>query len=127
MSRYKFAIPQTMVPGATRRINPDTLLPLMGKNDIALWDMPTPIRYVDHVRRRLDMKTKTVIIDTVSVPIYRGVDTALARLIRADYRRTQRKADEARKHDLSKAVAAHEASKEMQDSIMNPGGPNVGE
>ena len=127
MSRYKFATSQTMVPGATRRVNPDTLLPLMGKNDIALWDMPTPIRYVDHVRRRLDPKTKTVRTDKVSVPVYRGVDTSLARLIRADYRRAQRKADEARKHDLSKAVAEHEASKKMQDSIMNPGGENVGE
>lgn len=128
MSRQKFAIPQTMVPGATRRINPDTLMPMVGKkNKVPLWDMPTPVRYVEHVRRRLHKRTKKVITDMVMVPIYRGIPAALARLIRAAYRRTQREAEEARKADLSKAAAAHEAETKMQDSIMNPGGQNVGE
>jgi hypothetical protein len=128
MSRQKFAIPQTMVPGATRRVDPETLLPMVSvKNKVPLWDMPTPVRYVEHVRRRLDKKTKTVVMDKVMVPIYRGIPSSLARLIRGEYRRTQRKADEARKADLSKAAAAHEATMKMQGSIINPGGHNVGE
>ena len=128
MSRRKFAEPGIIVPGATRRVDPETLLPEFAvKNKVPLWNMPTPIRYVEHVRRRLDKKTKTVITDKVAVPIYRGVSASLVRMIRAEYRRTQRKADEARKHDLTKAAAAHEATKKMQDSIINPGGENVGE
>ena len=127
MSHIKHAVPQTVVPGATRRINPETLLPMTGKKSVPLWDMPVPLRYVEHVRRRLDKKTKKVVTDKVAVPIYRGVDASLARMIRGEYRRTARKAEVARKHDLSKAVAAHEASKKMQDSIINPGGTNVGE
>jgi len=127
MSRRKHAEPAIMVPGATRRINPDTLLPEFAvKNKVPLWNMPTPIRYVEHVRRRLDEKTKTVITDKVAVPIYRGLDATLARLIRAEFRRNQRKADAARKHDLAKAAAAHKATVKMQDSILNPGGKNVG-
>lgn len=128
MSRIKHAIPLTVVPGATRRIDPETLLQAVTvKNKVPLWDMPAPLRYVEHVRRRLDKKTKKMVTDKVAVPIYRGVDASLARMIRGEYRRTQRKAAEARKHDLSKAAAAHEAEMKMQDSIMNPGGSNVRE
>lgn len=126
MSRFKFAIPQAMVPGATRRIDPDTLIPMTGKKGVPLWDMPTPTRYEQHTRRRLDQKTKKVITDKVLVPVYRGVDASIARMIRSEFRRTQRKADAARKHDLAKAAAAHEATVKMQDSILNPGGGNVG-
>lgn len=126
MSRIKHAVPLTVVPGATRRIDPETLLQMKGEKGVSLWNMPTPLRYVEHTRRRLNKKTKKVITDKVSVPIYRGVDASLARLIRAEYRRTQRKVAEARKHDLSKAAAAHEATMKMQDSIINPGGENVG-
>lgn len=128
MSRHRFANPLIVVPGATRRIDPETLLPMVSiKNKVPLWDMPTPIRYVEHVKRRLDRKTKTVIVDKVMVPIYRGLSASLARLIRADYHRMQRKADKVRKHDLVKAAAAHEAATQMQDSIINPGGHNVRE
>lgn len=125
MSRHRFAIPQTMVPGATRRVDPDTLLPVVNvKNKVPLWDMPTPIRYVEHVKRRLNKKTKTIVVDKVMVPVYRGLSASLARLIRADYRRTQRKAEEARRADVIEATAAHKAEMKMQDFIINPGGHN---
>ena len=126
MSRIKYTVPQIVVPGATRRIDPETLSQMKSKKGVLLWDMPAPLRYVEHTHRRLDKKTKKVITDKVAVPIYRGVSASLARLIRAEYRRTQRKAAEARKHDLSKAAAAHEAEMKMQDSIINPGGEHVG-
>lgn len=128
MSRRKFAEPGIIVPGATRRIDPTTLMPEFAvKNKVPLWNMPTPTRYVEHVRRRLDKKTKVVITDKVMVPIYRGVSASIARMIRSGFRRDQRKAEVARKHDLSKAAAAHEANVRIQDSIINPGGENVSE
>jgi len=108
MSRRKFAIPQTMVPGATRRIDPDTLLPkVSAKNKVPLWDMPTPVRYVEHTRRRLNKRTKEVITDKVMVPIYRGISTSIVRHMRAEHRRTQRKA---------LAAAIQKATAQMQDS-----------
>lgn len=85
-----FALPGTFVPGATKRIDPDTLAQELGRKGVPLWDMPDPVRYVEHVRRRRHRKTGKVITDMVSVPIYRGVSAKLANWYRSDARRQNR-------------------------------------
>ncbi len=89
-----FAEPQTFVPGATRRIDPDTLMPEVDKKGRPLWDMPSPIRYAEHVTRRRTKQTGVVIGDTVMVPIYQGMDARMANWYRGQARRAMRKAEE---------------------------------
>lgn len=87
-----FAEPQTFVPGATRRIDPDTLMPEVDKKGRPLWDMPSPIRYAEHIKRRKHKKTGEVIEEEVMVPIYQGMGARMANWYRSQARRTMRKA-----------------------------------
>lgn len=88
----KTYLPRTITPGATRQINPDTLLPAVDEKGRPLFDMPQPIRFALHKRRR-KIRGK-VVEDTVKVPVYRGISAALARRIRGQMKRAQRKAIE---------------------------------
>lgn len=82
--------PRTITPGAVRQINPDTLLPAVDEKGRSLFDMPQPIRFAQHTRRR---KIRgRVVEDKVKVPVYRGVSAALARHIRGQMKRARRKA-----------------------------------
>lgn len=82
--------PRTITPGATRQINPETLLPAVDEKGRLLFHMPQPIRFAEHTRRR--KVNGKVITDKVKVPIYRGFPASLARYIRGQMKRAQRKA-----------------------------------
>ena len=84
--------PRTVTPGAVRQINPDTLLPAMDEKGRPLFDLPQPIRFVQHTRRR-KIRGK-VVEDKVKVPVYRGFPASLARHMRGQMKRAQRKAAE---------------------------------
>lgn len=86
----KFATPQTVIPSASRRINPDTLMPELDNRDRPLWNMPAPVRHAEHKRGQ----------GHVMVPIYRGTSASYARWVKAQLRRRQRKTAEAKgEHD----------------------------
>ena len=121
----KFADPQTRVPGAKHRIDPITLMTQTDKLDRPLWDMPSPIRYAKHAKRRKDKKTGEVVTEPVMVPIYRGTSASYARYVKAQIKRAQRKASERRRAAL-KAEAEKHTEKAIEDLVMNPGGHNVG-
>lgn len=95
---------QTFVPGATRRIDPDTLLPEVDEKGRPLWDMPSPIRYVEHVRRRRHKHTGKVTVEQVMVPIYQGINARMANWYRGQARRMMRKAKEKRKTEEAQAI-----------------------
>lgn len=84
--------PRTVTLGATRQINPDTLLPAVDENGKLLFDMPQPIRFAEHTRRR-KVRGK-VVEDKVKVPVYRGFPASFARHMRGQMKRAQRKAAE---------------------------------
>ena len=84
--------PRTITPGAVRQINPDTLLPAVDAKGKPLFDLPQPIRFAEHTRRR-KIRGK-VVTDKVKVPVYRGVPASLANHIRGQMKRTRRKAVE---------------------------------
>ncbi len=121
--------PQTRVPGARPRIDPDTLMPMYDDKGNMLWDMPSPSKYAQHKLWRLHKRTGKRIEDTAMVPIYRGTSGSHARDVKAQIRRSQRKAAE------EKALAdtfkeAEEAMQEaegalLQNLVLNPGGYNV--
>lgn len=84
--------PRTVTLGAVRQINPDTLLPAVDEKGKPLFDMPQPIRFAEHTRRR-KIRGK-VVEDKVKVPIYRGFPASFARHMRGQMKRAQRKAAE---------------------------------
>lgn len=87
--------PQTRVPGATRRIDPGTLMPAFDDKGRPLWNMPAPIRYAKHANWRKHEETGERILEPIMVPIYRGTSASYARWVRGQIRRNQRKAAEA--------------------------------
>lgn len=125
----KFALPQTRVLGATRRIDPDTLMPAYDSKGRPLWNMPKPVRYVEHVNWRRHKRTGKRIPEPVMVPVYRGVSASYARWVKAQIRQKQRKAAEAQ----AKVDALNEAEEKrlrdaadgLTDLIINPGGHSV--
>jgi hypothetical protein len=78
----------TAVPGARRRVDPETLMVMTSDHGRPLWDMPAPIRYAEHVH--VDKKGR----HPIKVPIYRGASASYARRVRSEVRRNQRKAAE---------------------------------
>ncbi len=85
--------PETRIPGATRQINPETLMPASGYRGRALWNMPAPIKEVAHRRWKRDEATgKRIAADPVMVPVYRGTSASYARWVRSQLRRQRRKA-----------------------------------
>ena len=88
----KFAVPGTFVPGAIY------LGSVVEKHK---WQMPKPVAFVE----RLQVVEKIEFIDDkprrfkvkkmVQFPVYRGIAASLARSMRAEIRRSQRKLKEA--------------------------------
>jgi hypothetical protein len=121
--------PETRVPGATRRIDPDTLMPMSDDKGRPLWNMPAPVSYAEHTRWRRHKRTGERIGEPIQVPVYRGTSASYARWVKGQIRRNQRKAaeaqaavdalNEAEKNPLQEAEAA------MTDLVLNPGGHNV--
>lgn len=107
---------KTVVPGARRAVDKDgnPLFVKKGKKRIPVWDMPEPIYHVRHFKSagsrclaeselgidRDDNKLKLMMspeqLDkyTDKVPVYRGLDASLARYIRGQHRRSERKTAE---------------------------------
>lgn len=121
-----FTGPHTFVPGATRRIDPDTLLPEVDKKGHPLWDMPTPVCYVEHKKRHKHKHTGKVTEETIMVPVYQGMGARMANWYRGQARRAVRESEErkAQKLDIEKivgdAVKEHDAEvqrrKESKDA-----------
>lgn len=90
----KSMVPGTFVPGAVY------LSSTFGKKH--KWQMPKPVAFVE----RLQVVEEVVFVDDkprrnkvkkkVQFPVYRGMAASLARSMRAEIRRNQRKAQEAR-------------------------------
>ena len=91
----KAFVPQSVIPGARRRVDPETLMAMSDKKGNPLWDMPPPVSYVEHKKWHRHKHTGERIAETVQVPIYRGTSASYARWVRAQIRRKQRKAKEA--------------------------------
>jgi len=107
-------VPLTVVPGARRRIDSDTLMPMSDKKGNPLWDMPPPISYVEHRR------TSKRGVEPVQVPVYRGASASYARYVKSQIRRNQRKAAEVAKQNSLQEVEAV-----LEDLVLNPGEHNV--
>ena len=69
-------------------------MPMVDKKGRTLWNMPAPVRYAEHIKRRRDKETGERVADKVKVPIYRGTSAAHARHIIGEIRRQQRKSEE---------------------------------
>lgn len=112
----KFAVPGTVVPGATRRMDEDGKTQLKDKRGRPLWDMPSPVSYAAHRRRVKDQKTGAVTEEKVMVPIYRGISAQQARSERATQRKMIHQAKAA-----EQARAMQGANDLLRDITMDPG------
>lgn len=128
----KVFVPQTVIPGVRRRVDPDTLMAASDKDGNPLWDMPSPSSYAQHTKWRKDKYTGQRIAEPVMVPIYRGTSASYARWVKAQLRRRQRKAAEAQAEvdalNMAEQTAQnslHEAEAALEDLVLNPGGYNV--
>lgn len=125
----KVFVPQTVIPGARRRVDPDTLMVMSGKDGEPLWDMPPPSSYAQHKKWHKHKRTGQRIAEPVMVPIYRGTSASYARWVKAQLRRNQRKAAEAQTEvdalNEAEKNPLQEAEKVMQDLVLNPGGHNA--
>lgn len=90
----KHALPQTIVPGAKKDIDPDTLKQKTDKRHRPIWVMPKPTgkhettQVVTHRFTDANGKPKSEKIKRkVAFPIYRGVPADLARYMRSQMRR----------------------------------------
>jgi hypothetical protein len=88
---HKAFTPQSIILGAKRRINPETLMPMSDSRGHPLWDMPPPVRYAEHKRWRRHNRTGERIAEPIMVPIYRGTLVSYARWVKSQIRRNQRK------------------------------------
>ena len=117
--------PQTRVPGARRRVNPETHMAEHDRDGLPLWDMPAPIRYAEHTKWRMGKR----IGESVQVPVYRGASASYVRWVKAQIRRQQRKQQEALA--LIEAMKVGEpdrlaqAEADLTDLVLNPGGYDV--
>jgi hypothetical protein len=120
----KLHVPQTRVPGAQRRINPDTLLIMFDEKGYPLWNMPAPVRYAEH-RKRTGKRTA----EPVMVPLYRGTSASYARWVKSQLRRSHRKAAEMQAAEDAQSeenkISLQEAEAALEDLVLNPGGHNV--
>jgi len=104
------------MPGATRRIDPDTLLAMSDENGRPLWNMPAPISYAQH------KGTRTT--EPVFVPVYRGTSASYARWVKAQLRRKKRKEAEAEAAKENESLLK-KAGDAIKDLVLNPGGHNA--
>ena len=117
---HKLHVPQTRVPGAQRRIDPETLMLTSDDKGVPLWNMPAPVNYAKHKKWRRHRRTGQRIAEPVHVPVYRGTSASYARWVKAQLRRNQRKIAEAEADALGSKEAA-----DLTNLILNPGGHNV--
>lgn len=89
----KVFVPQTVIPGARRRVDSDTLMAMSDKHGKPLWEMPAPVSYAKH--KKWCRRKGERIAEPIMVPIYRGTSASYARWVKAQLRRNQRKAAEA--------------------------------
>ena len=130
----KVFVPLAVIPGARRRVDPDTLMAMSDKDGNPLWDMPPPVSYAKHTQWRKHERTGQRIAEPIMVPVYRGTSASYARWVKAQLRRRQRKAAEAKAEvdalNMAEQAAQnslHEAEAALEDLVLNPGGHNVGE
>ena len=121
----KHAVPETRVPGAKRRIDPLTFMPMYDMKGRPLWDMPGPTSYVEHTRWRKHKKTGERVPEPIQVPIYRGVPASYARYVQSQIRRHRRKAMEKKIQEQfenqAKVDELNAAEKERVDEVVSEG------
>lgn len=85
-------LPLTVIPGASRQINPETLAHVFDKKGFPVWDMPTPLGMVQHTKRSMKGtgEDKIVIKEKISVPVYRGTSASYFRHLKSQMRRQKR-------------------------------------
>lgn len=114
-------VPQTVLIGAKRRVNPDTLMAAFDSRGNALWDLPAPVRYAEHKRKG----------EPVQVPVYRGASASYIRYVKSQINRDKRKQREAQAEvdalNAAENKSLQEAETAMQDLLLNPGGHDVSE
>lgn len=123
----KLYVPQTRVPGAQRRINPETLMPMFDNKGVPLWNMPAPVKYAEHRKWRRHKRTGQRVAEPVQVPIYRGTSAAYARWVMSQLRRQKRKDAEAQVEADADAenISLQKAEAALADLVLNPGGYNA--
>lgn len=97
----RYALPMTVVPGAQKDIDPETMLQKQDKRNRPLWVMPKPIGSVETLQVKEQaykdddgkVKRKKVKLMT-RFPVYRGTSADYARYVRSQMRRALRKAKE---------------------------------
>lgn len=102
----KYMEPTTVVPGAQKNIDLDTLKHLEDGRGRPLWHMPEPSGFVENfqvvelVREDEEGKVKRVKSkQPVRFPVYRGTSASFARYIRSQMRRAARKVQEQEAND----------------------------
>ena len=120
----KYAMPLTLVPGASPRLHPETFKHLISKLGRFLWDMPKPIgvhitKQVFHRLDKSDPKKPRLkrVWEDKKFPVYRGITAKNARYARSQYRRERRKLEE-----KGMAKRAIDSSLSIIKSILNPTG-----
>jgi hypothetical protein len=88
-------LPEVRVPGATLVL--DALgFPKKDHKGRHMWNMPGPIRHVEHMKRRRHRRTGEVIEVPDLIPVYRGFSAEMVRLARSQYKRAALKEAERR-------------------------------
>ncbi len=127
----KVFVPQTVIPGARRRVDPETLMAMSDKHGNPLWDLPAPISYAEHKKWRRHKRTGARTAEPIQVPVHRGTSASYARWVKAQLRRNQRKAAEALAEvaalNEAENASMQEAEAALQDLVLNPGGHDVDE
>ena len=119
----KVFVPQTIIPGVRRRVDPETLMAMSDEDGKPLWNMPAPTGYAEHRKWRKHKATGARIAEPVMVPVYRGALTSYVRWVKAQLRRNKRKAAEAQAE--ADALDSKETAAHLADLILNPGEHNV--
>lgn len=116
----KAFVPMTVIPGARRRVDSETLMAMLDSKGNSFWDMPAPVSYAQHKQWRRHKRTGERIAEPVTVPVYRGTSASYARWVKAQLRRNQRKAVEAQAEvdDLNAArqKSSQKAEERRQES-----------
>lgn len=120
----KYANPLTLVPGASKRLDPDTFKHLVNKLGRFLWDMPKPVgvHMTKQVFRQLDKSDPEKprirrIWKKKKFPVYRGIAAKNARYVRSQHLRARRKLAE--KGMVKRTI---DSSLSIIKSILNPTG-----
>ena len=117
--------PLTILIGAKRRVNPETLMVAFDSKGNALWDLPPPVSYAEHTKWRKHKRTGNRIPEPVQVPVYRGASASYIKYVKSQIRRGQRKALEAQAEverlNALEANATQEAEAALQDLVLTGG------